>query len=90
MICIGYQRDYDVVFSYRVFQSCRIIYVEADGLGVGKVAGDFWAEASVREATVTCTPALERTCTVGVATKPEPRRRADCGIVIVKDVVLGG
>jgi hypothetical protein len=25
-----------------------------------------------------------------VATKPEPRRRADCGIVIVKDVVLGG
>ena len=40
MICIGYQRDYDVVFGYRVFQSGRIIYVEADGLGVGKVAGE--------------------------------------------------
>ena len=55
-----------------------------------KLAASFWAEASVRQATVTCTPALERTWTVGVATKPEPRRRADCGIVVVKDVVLGG
>ena len=27
---------------------------------------------------------------VGVATKPEPRRRVDSGILIVKDVVLEG
>lgn len=48
-----------------------------------KLPASFWAEANVRQATVTCTPALERTSTVGVATKPEPRRRADCGIVVV-------
>ena len=40
MVCIGYQRDCDVVFGYRVFQSGRIIYVEADGLSVGKAAGE--------------------------------------------------
>ena len=36
----------------------------------------FLALARVRQATVTYTPALERTSTVGVATKPDPRRRA--------------
>lgn len=40
MVCIGYQGDYDVVFGYRVFQSGRIIDVEADGLSIGKVAGE--------------------------------------------------
>lgn len=40
MVCIRNQRDYNVVFGYRVFQSGRIIYVEADGLSVGKVAGE--------------------------------------------------
>lgn len=40
MVCIGYQRDYDVVFGRRVFQGGRIVYIEADGLSVGKVAGE--------------------------------------------------
>ena len=40
MVCVGYQRDYDVVFGYRIFQSGGIIYVEADGLSVGKLASE--------------------------------------------------
>ncbi len=59
-------------------------------LVLAKLPASFSAEASVRQAAVTCTPASERTWTVGVATKPEPRRRADCGIVFVEKVVLGG
>ena len=40
MVCIGYQGYYDVVFGYGIFQSGRIIYIEADGLRVGRVAGE--------------------------------------------------
>ncbi len=54
---------------------------------LGKFAASFLAEARVRQATVTCTPALARTSTVGVATNPEPSRRADCDISIV--IIVG-
>lgn len=33
-------------------------------------------------------PTLARTWTVGIAAELEPRRRADCDIVIVVDVIL--
>lgn len=46
----------------------------------------FWALTKVLQATVTWTPALARTSTVGVATKPEPRRRA---FLPWMDVILG-
>lgn len=61
-----------------------------------KLPASFLAFSRVLHATVTETLALERTSTVGVATKPEPRRRAflprpsimESMVGVIRDVVV--
>jgi len=62
------------------------------GVALEKFEARAVALERVRQATVMETPALERTSTVGVATKPEPKRRAlfpalMVGIGVVEGVI---